>query len=528
MATVELQHVGVAEGKARARTASTLPLNIPAFKAILDQRWIAAQTGNYNPDPDMEWLVKEVLKLAPTLNDITTQRAIYYMLRGKFPGRSFRGNELGSDKFYDQLVGTGMEKVQLASGVTMQSLGIWAAPRGYIAGDGTISTQRRGRIPLTAQPTLNFDLADVGSRLQTNARKVIHFEKDAGFGGIVAGDMPKYIEAAFSTSQGQLSEAANKFLRQCEEWGLQVYSIHDADPFGAQMSLLYGLASKNNCYMADEFFPKGVKSLGFFPSIAKLLNLPPEKIDKDSADFRIFDNLNQIVQEKPEMQPEVEAMMTSMRKWEFQALNAIDERAPQIYIIEGLRAKGDEIKYVPDGENLKNRVIGEAKDSVEPTIEVAVNRAVNRALEVVKDEIETSIREAMVNDIEAFRKAAQGVIAELESAPANDYRESVKKELVKNPADYWDTAIGRIANRSFHYDLNIEAEVEVVASVDSVKSDKVTEAMPPETPDMELTKDDIVASIERRIIGQAPKRDKVVEPIRKAFETVFGEPEQEW
>ena len=181
MSYIELEHKTAEEGKRKAKEVLTGILTIPSYKPILEKRWRALSTKDYRVDEDMEWLVKEILKTASELKDTTTQRAIYYIIRGKFPGKKFRNNPLGSDKFYLQLTSQGMEKVQLSVNLTMQSLGIWAAPKGYIAGDGKIYTPKRGNIPLTAQPTLQFDLAQGDAQLKSNARKVIHFEKDAGF-----------------------------------------------------------------------------------------------------------------------------------------------------------------------------------------------------------------------------------------------------------------------------------------------------------------------------------------------------------
>ena len=525
---IEIEHIPVSEGKSRVKQTLANPFNIGSYDPVLDQRWRALYKKKYTPDTDMEWVLREIFKIAPSLSDITTQRAIYYMLRGSHPDKMFRGNALGSDKFYGQLTGDIMKYVQLASGVTMQSLGIWAAPKGYIAGDGRIYTQRRGNIPLTAQPTLNFDLADFGTSLTSNARKVIHFEKDAGFSSIVAGDMPKYIEAIFSTAQGQLTEAANKFLREAENWGLQIYSIHDADPFGIQMNLLYGIASKNNCYMPDEFYAKGTISLGFFPSIARLLKLPPENIDIDSGDYKIFNYLTQVAKDRADWAPEVSTITKTMQKWEFQALNAISEKAPHIYIIEGLRARGDEIKYVPDGDTLRQVAIDEAKKEIRNTVENEVSRTTEQALEEVRSEIEQKIRDSLEDQIAEFNRKAEEVITELVNTDSDNFREAVKQELVNNPADYWNNAISRVARRAFEISFDVTADVEVVANVEEVRADMTAKASPPTKPDKILSKDDIVSAIEKRVIRQAPERDKVVNPMRNAFEQVFGEPDQRW
>ena len=526
MSIIEIEHVPLNDGKRLAAQASKA-LTIPAFRPELASRWEAIYTGDYNPDADMAWAVKEILGLVPTLNDITTQRAIYYMLRGKFPGRKFRGNDLGSDKFYTQLTQTVMEKVQLAANITMQSMGIWAAPRGYIAGDGNIYTWKRGRIPLTAQPTLQFDLCDVDVSLNSHARKVIHFEKDAGFGGIVSGDMPKYIEAIFSTSQGQLSESANKFLRQCEDWGLQVYSIHDADPFGIQMNLMYGMSSKASAYMSDGFYPKRAITLGFYPSIARLLKLPPEKITPGSTEHGLFSNLNQLSANKPDLESEVKTMMGTLCKWEFQALNAIDEKAPQIYIIEGLRANGDKIKFVPDGETIKKQVLEDARNEAENIKERAISRAITAALETTRDKIEAEIRESCKGILEEFDLQVEEVIGKLDTVDPDTYRESVKAELVSSPSDYWDSAANRISHRSFNFEVDIQTDIQVDTKVNSINPQIATKAIPPEIKDR-LYLDDIVNSIESKVMKRMADRTRVVDPIRKSFEEVFGEPDQEW
>lgn len=522
---IEIKHTPVDEGKAIAKQVAQKPLDIPSFKPELEGRWQAIFTKQYKPDADIEWLVSEVLKIIPTLTDITTQRAIYYSLRGKFPDRKFRGNILGSDKFYDQLTGDGMEKVQLATMLTMQSLGVWAAPRGYIAGDGRVFSSRRGNIPLTAQPTLQFDLAD-NARLDSNAHKVIHFEKDAGFANLVAGDMSKYIETVWSTSQGQLSESANKFLRQAEDWGLQIYCVHDSDVFGLMMQLLYGIASKSNCFMPSEFYAQNVKSLGFFPSIANLLKLPPEKITSEN-EIRLFHNLDQMAEEHPELKPEIAILQKRKEKWEFQALNAIHEKAPQIYLVEGLRAKNDEIKHVPEKDTVKQAVIHEVNSGLNMLVSDAIDSATNKALEDIRQEVEQNIRSALANKITEFEAEMADTIKQLESTPANNFREGIKAELVEDPAIYWNQAVRRLAAKTVKAHFNAEANVIAAVEVNNVNADSNITLDTPATR-QELTKNDIVASIESKILRRQADRDKVVKPIRGAFEKVFGKPSQEW
>jgi len=325
-------------------------------------------------------------------------------------------------------------------------------------------------------------------------------------------------------SQGQLTESANKFLNEAEKWGLKVYCVHDADCYGIQMQLLYGLASKNNCYMPSEFYPQNTESLGFFPSIAQILGLPPETVGEE---IRLENYLNTLLQEKPEFQEELNILMKEKKKWEFQALNAIDEKAPQIYIIEGLRAKGDEIKHVPEGEELKQQVIREAQNRINQVIENGIYAAVNKALEEAKEEVEGSIRDSIKDKIEQFTQLTRERIESLEKVPAINFREAVKKELVNNPSQYWEDALRRVINASFNLEFNIDTEVDILTDVKKVETTQDIKVSLPLTQES-FTKNDIVAAIEEKIIRKDKERDKIVNPIRDAFEQVFGKPDLTW
>lgn len=532
---VEVQHTDMVTGRALLEKLKFEDLSIPSVVAVLDTRWKAEFKGKFmTTTPENQQFLAEVLSVVKGLRDVTTQRAVYYALRGAHPEWTYKGEPLG-DAFYEHLVMWIMEKAQLMTGYTMQSIGIWAAPRGYIAGDGQISTPRRPNMKLSSQPALGFDMADAGMSLATNARKVIHFEKDAGLSAIISDNFPKYVEAIFSTSQGQLTEAATKFMRQAEDLGLDLYAIHDGDPSGVQMQLMHGAASKNNCYMPTEFYPRWVKPLGFYPSVGLLLDLPPEAVT-DTED-KIFNNLIQLCNERQKMVPQlrryrlggdVNVLVQQRKKWEFQALNAIHESAPKIYILEGLRVHKDEIKHVPDGDSIKEAVVQTAKLNAEKEVESKLQALAQQLYDTtIKKSLVETLRTALGPKIQEFDDRVDELIQQLMENDSENFREQVKWEIYHSPELYSIQVIRKmgnsILNAGFHPSAGLKATLEVTTINASMN---VTASIPPAR--FPLTKTDLVTAIEERIIKNQRTRVEVVSKLRAALEERFGEADETW
>lgn len=533
--TIEVQHLPVTQGRGSLRNTRWDEMGIPSISPTLTTRWQAQYKEKFlDPGENQKYLI-EILEYIQTLQGITTQRAIYYALRGRHPDWKYKGAPLGDD-FYNHLVMWLMEKAQLMTGMTMQSMGVWAAPRGYITGDGTISTATRGRAPLNAKPALGFDMADIGMVLSTNAKKVIHFEKDAGLDSLVSDNFPRYIEALFSTSQGQLTEAANKFLRECEDRGLSLYSVHDGDPSGIQMQLLYGMATKNNCYMPSEFYPKLVKPLGFYPSIGEALGLPPEEVtDKED---RIFDNLLDLVEGKQRTYPElrrfgfaqeVGVIIEERKKWEFQALNAIHESAPKIYLLEGLRIHGDEIKHVPPAQTIKDSAIASARQSANQEVDRSIASLADSLLESAVSQVVDALEAALSEQISQYNAQVSAALEQLSGIPASQYREFVKRQLVGHPEKYASQLISNLGATLLHATFTPKATLNLTYTMEDVSATSNIEAFQPGDPDGPYTtKTMLTDAIEKKIISNTRIRTRVVSLIRDALEARFGEANDQW
>ena len=524
MKIVEIKHVPVEQGKRILRQKLNEPILVPRVrKELLNGRWRAIEQCMSKLDPEVEKMVKAAMEIIAQTDTITTQRDVYYGIRGTHPTWTYRGMDLKEDKVYNAFTGTIMEKIQLFTGLTMQSLGVRAGPRGYIKGDGWISTPLRGTIPLRAMPALDFDLVDAGVEISTNARKVIHFEKDAGFSKIASEQIAKMIEAIFSTSQGYLVEAANKFLADSERRGMQVYCIHDADPHGMQMALMYGLASKNSAYMPTEFYPRNVKWLGLFPSVADRLGLPPEPIGDTHK--KILPNLQKIVQEHPQFRQEVETLVRRLEQWEFQALSGLSQYASPIYLVEALRVMGDEIKYVPKPEAVKDEILDRLLREVYDFVGDQIRRYARRFLdEHVLPELVRQLREKLAEKIQEMEQLAEREIGRIRAVQPSAFREAVKMKLVQRPTRYWTDAVRVIVNEILNQQFDIDADIVVNVNVRYATADTGLTIYNLTVPPRPLTKNDIVEAIEGRI-----HRDRrLAMRIRQALESVFGTPDITW
>jgi DNA topoisomerase VI subunit A len=531
---IEIAHLPIRDGRTALRTTDWRGAAIPSISPVLTERWMAQYKDKFLDPGDNLPFLTEIIRYVQTLNDITTQRSIYYAIRGAHPEWKYKGEALG-DAFYEHLVMWLMEKLQLMTGMTMQSMGVWAAPRGYIAGDGIIRTTRRGQIPLSAKPSLSFDLADEGVVFQTYAKKVIHFEKDAGFESLTSGNYPKYIEAVFSTSQGQLSEAATKFLRKAEDTGMDLYSVHDGDPSGIQMQLLYGMATKNNCYMPSEFYPRLVRPLGFYPSIGVALGLPPELVeDKES---RIFDNLRELLEGKErtfselrrfDLAQEVDTITEMRQKWEFQALNAIHESAPKIYVLEGLRVHNDTVKYVPPPQTVKDGALASARRTAPEEADRAIEALASSLVQAAVPKVVEALRARLVEEIQAFESEVEEALAALDTVDGFWFREYVKRYLVSHPEQYAQHIIPALGKRFLKAEFHPTAKLDISFTLSDVDSTAVVEPYSPGEDVPVTTKTTLVSSIEKEIIPNATTRNRVVGLIRSALEQRFGKANDTW
>lgn len=525
---IEVEHKKVEEGRQRLAEKLASGIEVPKWSPrLLEGRWRALKLGVEKLDADEDKMIKASMEIIASQTMVGDQRDVYYSIRGSHPEWTYHNKPLKSKEVYNAYTSSIMEKIQTATNLTMQSFGVRAGPRGYITGDGQIYIPRKKiNVRLNAMPALTFDLCDEGTEFYSNARKVIHFEKAAGFERLVSGDIVQMIEAMFSTSQGYLVEAANKLLADMERRGLRIYAVHDGDPHGLQMQLMYGLASKSNAYMPTAFYPQKVNILGFYPRVGKALNLPAEEVGEEHK--RIIPNLEKIIEEHPAFKPDLDIIKEGSQ-WEFQALNAIDEVAAQIYLVEALRVKGDEIKYVPSAEKIKEEMLENIREIFSGFIDRKIEQFVDNWFSAkLRSRLITRLKELLAEDISEWNEKASQEYEKLEDMDAEDLREAIKLGLCRDPTKYWDNVFSSVRNSMVHTSFDILAEPEIEVVLKEAKVDKEVEVDAPELPDKPLTKDNIVESIEKRIIGRAEKRGKIVGRIRAALELLFGKPEQRW
>ena len=529
---IELKHEDIKKAKPEAeKILKSGKLQVPRLTvAIIRNRWRAySKHGSMlDLDPEIDKMIKAALEAIITSPIIVDQRDIYYSIRMAHPDWTLAGHDMKTEEAYNTFTGAIMEKLQLATGFTMQSLGVRAGPRGYITGDDrSFFTLTNGRkIPVNANPVIQFNLVDDGVTYTTQSRKLIHYEKAAGMNSIITSDLPLMIEATYMTSQGYNVEAATKMHADMEKRGLKLYVLGDADPHGSSIQLMYGRASKSNAYMPDCFYPKNAVLLGLFPRIAKELNLPPEHIA--DIHMRVVPNLKKLMEEThPDMLPDAEIFEKERKQWEWQSLNGLDPYAPAIYLVESLYARGDEIKYVPEPAIVKDNIFTTIKEVVEEFVDGEIEDFAREWLMTnIKDKLIEQLKEALKEEMLTFLGKAEEEISKLAQMSEDDLREAVKLKLVKNPKQYWTDAIRKVIADILAEKFDISANIEganAVKVLDANADHNIT-ISDPEVPPKPLMKIDIVESIEKRITT----KKTLIQKLRDAIQKIFGKPSEIW
>jgi DNA topoisomerase VI subunit A len=477
-------------------------------------------------DPDIEEIVTEAIKAILRTDIIVDQRDIYYSLRMGHPDWTLAGHPLKTEEAYNTFVGAIMEKLQLATGFTMQSLGVRAGPRGYITGDdySYFRLPDGKTIKLNANPVIQFNLVDEGVELSTQARKLIHYEKAAGMNSIVINDLPLMIEAIYMTSQGYAVEAATKLHCDMEKRGIPLYVLGDADPHGMSIQLMYGRASKSNAYMPDSFYPSTATLLGLNPRIAKALSLPSEHVT--DVHMRVVDNLKKLISEThPDMMGDAEIFEKNREQWEWQSLNGIDQYAPAIYLVESLYSKNNEIKYVPQPDvikdTLENTINQSLDDFVNDTIE---GYAKSWLMENLHQDLVEQLKIQLKSKIEEFKEQADDEMDKLRKMRPEDLREAIKLKLVKDPKQYWTDAVKKVIREILTEKFDINATISGEAELEQSDAEVEVGIANPEVPEQTLIKKDIVESIERKIT----RNNNLVQRLRRAIQSVLGTPNETW
>ena len=529
-----VQQTSVKEGKALLRSVlATKKLDVPSWSPKLDKRWRAMATGMVNLKPDDQKMLLAAMEKIAAMDGIADQREVYYSIRMQHPDWKYNGTPISTLKVYDAFTGKIMEMAQLASGVTIQSLGIRPGPRGTIFGDGDIYTPRRGSIPLRSKPTMNFDIVEEGVTLDSHARKHINYEKLAGFDALTQGNIAIMLEVTFSTSQGYTSEAVSKFMKDQQDRGLRLYILGDGDPHGGQIEMMYGRSSKASAYMPDAFYPTKTKLLGLFPSVAKSLGLPPEVVK--ATHQKIFENLKKLGEENPGYKEELEIIIHELKQWEWQALAGLTKepsQAYQIYLTESLRAADDEIKYVPAAADVKKTIIDMITRKVNDLIENQISAAADNYYETqIKPNLTKQLRATLKPDIDDMEAKAAKELAKLGRIPQEDLREAVKLRLVKNPVQYADDATVKVVKDVLAQHFDIASHIESSTKVTDAEADHDVKVSIPEIPPKPLTKNDISKSIELEAMGgraAEKKVDELVGQMRPPLEKKLGKPDQTW
>ena len=264
--------------------------------------------------------------------------------------------------------------------------------------------------------------------------------------------------------------------------------------------------------------------LGLNPRIALALNLPSEHVT--DVHMRIVPNLRQLIEQtRPEMLEDVEIFEKQRKQWEWQSLNGLDAYAPAIYLVESLYAKGDEIKYVPSSNIIKQKIEETIKELVTEFIKDEIEKhARNWLMDNLKPDLVQQLTSYLHSQIEAFTKKAEEELEKLNRMNENDLREAVKLKLVKNPKQYWTDALRKVITDILAQKFKITSDIDGTVEVQQVNAEQNVTISEPEVPPKPLEKIDIIEAVEKRITG----KKTLIQKLRDAIQKVFGKPSEIW
>lgn len=454
---------------------------------------------------DIGTRAKHVIDIMSKMDEETTQRDLYYAVRGAHPkNESYRGDEA-----YNKLIQTIIPRLEGRTEVSRESLGLVAGARGFIGGIGTFNTPSRGVVDCKAKPTINYELVEPNSSFSPGiSNKLFIIEDESTASKLVKHDFPKMLEFTIMTSQGYLVRAARRFASICEGHDMRVFSLNDADTDGFTMAVQLLTLTKDSSYLGDGYRTFNNKIMGVLPRVAIELGLPSESVKNIST----LDNLYNLIKGTGLLIEEFNEGLVKDRQWEIQAFSALHNRAIHAYIIECMRVGGVPAKYVPDAEEVKRTVDNSIRSMY--NTESMIRNELEYAIKSKMPKIRLQIKEMLSEKLTGMTDIVTGDfddLSYLDNLNSDEYYNSVMKKLYQHPDLTWKRTLGGLINEIISAEMNIEFDVEVDIKLTNVKITGHRKISQLEESD---DKYDLYESIERKL--NIPQ--DVCKKIREALE----------
>jgi len=273
-------------------------------------------------------LVASVILRAIEEGDYPTIRDIYYTVKHTITYRDAYGKVRHENTFDEQKESDDViQDLEVMLGILREGMGVMFDAKGRAAGKviikskgSTIDLSKMGVGAWAIPPNVDeIDIVDV------DAEYVLIIEKGAVFERLNNEEFWKKHRCVLVTGKGQPDRGTRRFVRRLhDEFGLPVYVLADADPYGAYIYLVYKIGSISLAYESERLAVLDAKWLGVWPSDITRFRIPRRYIIKATpADIKRAKEILRYewVQKDKHLRRELELFLKRKDKVEIEAFS---------------------------------------------------------------------------------------------------------------------------------------------------------------------------------------------------------------
>jgi len=223
-------------------------------------------------------LMLSLILMARREGDFPTIRDLYYMGKHTIRYRDVHGRERTEETWNDQQESNSViQDIEVATGLLREEMGIMHDAKGKIVGRIVIKSKgyeidcsKLGSGAYAIPP--NPDRLEI---VRVEADYVLCIEKDAIFERLNEEEFWKRENCILITGKGQPDRATRRMVRRLwEEFGLPIYVLTDADPYGWYIYSVYRSGSISLSYESEKLACPGVRFIGLTTSDIRDYKIP--------------------------------------------------------------------------------------------------------------------------------------------------------------------------------------------------------------------------------------------------------------
>jgi len=217
--------------------------------------------------------------------DYPTIRDLYYAAKHTITWRDpVTNRRIAENSFEEQSESDSIiQDIEVMLGILREQMGIMADAKGKIVGNMVIESKGH-RLNLAEFGVGAYAIppnADDINILKVEADYVLVIEKDAVFNRLNNEEFWKKHNCIIVTGKGQPDRGTRRMVRRLwEEFGLPVYVLADADPYGFYIYSVYKCGSISLSYESERLAVPEAKFIGVYPSDIYRYKIPKNFIIK--------------------------------------------------------------------------------------------------------------------------------------------------------------------------------------------------------------------------------------------------------